>query len=117
MTPTLRILMFAVAILTVVWIMLRVRKAKVKVEDAVFWFCLAVVLLVMGIFPAIPFWLSSLLGIQTPANCVFLLIIALLIEKIFTLSIKQSQLEDKIDVLAAEVALRTKDMKDKIEGK
>ena len=33
--------------------------------------------------------------------------IALLLEKVFTLSIIVSQLEDKIDVLSAEIALRT----------
>ena len=46
---------------------------------------------------------------------VFLVIIFLLVEKIFTLSIVVSQLEDKIGVLSAEVALRSKAENKKIE--
>ena len=114
MSYTLRALLFIGGIVTAAWILLRIRRSKVKVEDAVFWFCLAVLLLVLGTFTDISFWLSEMLGIQSPANCVFLLIIALLIEKIFTLSIKLSQLEDKMEVLTAEVALRTKDLSAKI---
>ena len=46
---------------------------------------------------------------------VFLVIIFLLVEKIFTLSIIVSQLEDKIGVLSAEVALRSKAENKKID--
>ena len=45
----------------------------------------------------------------------FLVIIFLLVEKIFTLSIIVSQLEDKIGVLSAEVALRSKAENKKID--
>ena len=44
---------------------------------------------------------------QSPANLIFLIIIFLLLEKVFTLSIITSQLEDKVTVLSAEVALRS----------
>ncbi len=43
---------------------------------------------------------------MSPANFIFLVIIFLMIEKLFTLSIIVSQLEDKVSVLAAELALR-----------
>ena len=39
---------------------------------------------------------------------VFVIIIFLLVEKIFTLSLIVSQLEEKISILSAEVALRSK---------
>lgn len=115
MTITLRIILLIAAIVCAVWILYRIRKSKVKVEDAVFWICLAGVLFVMGTFTEISFWLSNLLGIQSPANCIFLLIIAMLLEKIFTLSIKVSQIEEKIEILAAETALRTKDIEKQME--
>lgn len=115
MSITLRIILLIAAIACVVWILYRIRKSKVKVEDAVFWICLAGVLFVMGTFTEIPFWLSNFLGIQSPANCIFLLIIAMLLEKIFTLSIKVSQIEEKIEILTAETALRTKDIEKQME--
>lgn len=115
MTITLRIILLIAGVLCAIWILYRIRKSKVKVEDSVFWICLAFVLFLLGTFSRISFWLSGLLGIQTPANCVFLLIIAMLIEKIFTLSIKMSQIEDKIEVLTAEMVLRNKDIEKQME--
>ena len=66
-------------------------------------------LLILAIFPQLSFYLSDLLGIDSPANLVFLMIICLLLEKIFTLSIVVSQLEEKVSVLSSEVAIRTQD--------
>ena len=76
-------------------------------EDAIFWVCFAVILLVMGICPEFTYWLTGVFQMQSPANLIFLVIIFLLIEKVFTLSIITSQLEDKVTVLSAEVALRS----------
>lgn len=44
---------------------------------------------------------------MSPANFIFLVMIIILFEKVFTLSIIVSQLEEKITVLSAEVALRS----------
>jgi hypothetical protein len=71
---------------------------------------MAFLLALFGIFPQIAYWISNLLGIQSPANCVFMIIIALLIEKVFSLSIKLSQVEEKMEIMAAELAIRCKDI-------
>ncbi len=117
MSFTLRIALLVVAIVTVVWILRKVRRCKVKVYDAVFWIAISVILVVLGVVPELSFYMSGILGIQSPANFVFLIIIFLLLEKLFTLSIQVSQLEDKIENLSAEVALRTKVMENKVERK
>lgn len=108
MTITLRALLVIAALITVIWILRQIRKFKVKMEDAIFWIFFAVVLLVLAIFPEICFALSELLGFMSPSNLVFVIIIFLLVEKIFTLSLIVSQLEEKISILSAEVALRSK---------
>lgn len=115
MSITLRIVLLIASGITAIWILYRIRKSKVKMEDAIFWICLACILFVLGTFSEVSYWISGLLGIQTPANCVFLIIIALVLEKVFTLSIKVSQLEEKMDILAAELALRCKDNEEKIK--
>ena len=43
---------------------------------------------------------------MSPANLIFLVVIFLLMEKVFTLSILVSQMEEKIEILSAELALR-----------
>lgn len=116
MAVTLRILLLLGAVITVVWILRKIRKLKVKMEDAIFWLAFSLVLLVFAAFPQIAFWLSYVMGIESPANLVFLMIICLLLEKIFTLSMITSQLEDKVSVLSAEVALRSQAQQREIEN-
>ena len=108
MSTTLRALLIFASVLTVIWILRQIRTFKVKMEDAIFWMFFAAVLLILAIVPELSFKLSELLGFMAPINLVFIVIIFLLVEKIFTLSIIVSQLEEKIGILSAEVALRSK---------
>lgn len=115
MSDTLKALLVVASILTVAWILRKIRKNKVKMEDAIFWIFFAGILLLLAIFPEISYELCRIFGIMSPSNLVFLVIIFLLVEKIFTLSIIVSQLEDKIGVLSAEIALRSKAENKKID--
>lgn len=105
MSIMMRVLLLIVALATAGWILYKIRRLKVKMEDAIFWIIFAVILCVMGIVPEVTYYLTDLLGILSPANLIFLVVIFLLIEKVFTLSIIVSQLEEKITVLSSEVAL------------
>lgn len=109
MSIILRAGLLIASILTASWILRKIYKCKVKLEDAIFWFCMAVFLAIFGVFPDVAYVLADLMGIQAPVNFIFLFMLALLIEKLFTLSIKLSQLEDKVTVLSAELALRSND--------
>lgn len=106
MSITLRVLLLAAALVTAAWILRKISKLKVKMEDAIFWIVFAGILCVLAIFPEVCYWLTNVLGVISPANLIFLVIIFLLIEKVFTLSILVSQMEEKIEVLSAELALR-----------
>lgn len=115
MSTTLRILLLIASLVTAVWILRKIRKNRVKQEDALYWLCFAFMLAIFGIFPGLSFIMSSILGIQSPANFIFLAIIALLMEKLLSLSIQVSALENKLEIMAAELALRCKNMEDEIE--
>lgn len=114
MTVTLRIFLIIASLVTVIWILRKIRKMKVKMEDAIFWLIFSALIIILAIFPEISYWLSKILGIESPANLVFLFVICLLLEKIFTLSIITSQLEEKVSILSAEVALRSQDEEKKL---
>lgn len=116
MTPTIRSLLLLAAVGTVVWILYKIRKLKVKMEDSIYWIFFAGILLLFGLFPEVSYRLSDLFGVQSPANLIFLVVIFLLMEKIFTLSILVSQLEEKVSVLASEVALRSQAAEKKIKN-
>ena len=115
MSDILRVLLFFAALATGGWICYKIRKLQVKMQDAIFWVIFAVILTVLGIFPHACYWLTERLGIISPANFIFLVIIFLLLEKVFTLSLVVSQLEEKISVLSAEVALRSRAAEKRID--
>ena len=107
MSTTLRAVMVFAAFVTVIWILRKIRKFKVKMEDAIFWTFFAFIVLMLAIVPEISFEMSRILGFMSPSNMIFMVIIVLMLEKIFTLSIIVSQLEEKVSVLSSELALRT----------
>lgn len=106
MSFTLRILLLVLSFVSALWILSKIRRLKVKMEDAIFWIFFAIILCLLGLFPDITYWLTGKAGMMSPANLIFLIVIILLLEKVFTLTIIVSQLEDKISVLSAEVAIR-----------
>ena len=83
MSDTLKGLLIIASVLTVGWILRKIRKNKVKMEDAIFWIFFAAILLLLAIFPEISYELCRIFGIMSPSNLVFLVIIFLLVEKIF----------------------------------
>ena len=111
----LRIVLLITAAFSALWIIYRIRNAKVRLEDTLFWIATAVILLILGLFPQVSFEAASMLGIQSPSNFVFLVMICLLFEKLLTMSIIHSQMQDKYVTMAAEMALRCKDLEKQIE--
>ena len=101
---------------TAFWIFHQIRRLKIKLDHAIYWIVVAVLLAVLGLFPELTYWLTSKLGVMSPANLIFLIVIFLLLVKVFTLSMLASQLEDKVTVLSAEVALRTLDAANRLEA-
>lgn len=83
----------------------QVKKQKILVEDAVFWVVVAVVFVVIAIFPDIAINLAYALGFMSASNFVYLVIIALLLWKAFTNSAEISRLRTKVNELAQEIAL------------
>lgn len=109
MSRIMEILILIGTFVSVIYILLRIHKLKIKMEDTVFWICFAVLIAVLGTIPEVASWMATLLGIQSPVNLVFLVIISLLIEKLFTVSVTLSMLEEKVTILSAELAIRSRD--------
>ena len=114
MSGALRILMILGAVFLMVFIIKKIRQAKVKIEYTVFWIIFSGILVLMGIFPQLFYWVSELLGFQAPINMIYLVIIFVLIVKLFLISVQISQLENKVDSLTQQVAIDRKvDKEDK----
>ena len=101
----LRVILIIASVINCVWILQQIRKAKVKIEDAVFWILFSGVLIFISICPEVVEIGTKITGVQAPVNFVFLAIIFILILKIFRMTIRISQLENKIQTFAQRYAL------------
>ena len=88
------------------WLILRkIRKAEVTIADSTFWFLFALSLVLMGVFRQIPFFFASVFDIESPANFVFVFVIAVLVLREFYTTVEVSQLRAKVRNLVQNQAL------------
>lgn len=104
LTPQLRIVLIIVSILILLYVLRKIRRSTLNVPDSIFWIVFAVLLLILSIFPEIAYFFSALLGIETPLNFLILLFIALILLKLFLVTIRQSELNEKIKKLTQRIA-------------
>lgn len=114
MSILLRSVLLIAAAFSIGWIMFRIRRSKVRLEDTLFWIGTGIILGILGLFPGISYQMARLFGFQSASNFIFFLMICLLFEKILTLSIIHSQMEDKYVLMVAEMALRCKDLEKQV---
>lgn len=113
MSRQLRILLVIGAFLMLYVVIKRIRNKKILMQDAIYWVVLAVVLVLMALFPGLVINLAYALGFYSASNFVFLVIVALLLTKIFSNSAEISMLRHKVEELTQEDALRAKEEDDR----
>lgn len=112
MSILLRIALIVGALCMMGFMIRRIRQSKLKIEYIVFWIVFSFILVLMGVFPSLFYIISNWIGFQSPVNMIFLVIIFVLIVKSFYTTIQISQLENKIDSLTQEIAVKQKLQKD-----
>ncbi|HFU4458528.1 TPA: DUF2304 domain-containing protein, partial [Streptococcus suis] len=100
-----QILLIATAVLTTYFILLSIRKSRIQIEDSIFWFFFSGVLLLFAFMPDLISWFSDVIGIESPANFVFLAIIFLLILNQYRMTLKLAKLEIKMKELVQFIAI------------
>lgn len=115
MSIVLRAALILVSLLTFMIIVKRIRNAKVQIEYSLFWIVFSAGLLILAFFPDLAGFAAKILGIQSPANFIFLFMIFVLFIHQFLNSIKISQMENKLRELTQELAIR--DLREKEENK
>ena len=105
MSIILRILLITMSIMTLYYVMKKIRKSQLQIEDSIFWIVFSVGIAILSIFPIIAIFLSRFIGITSPANFIFLVMIFILLLKVFVMSIKISQLEHKLKILVQDIAI------------
>ena len=109
-----RLVLIICSLLTVVFIIRKIRQSKVQINYAIFWILFSVCLLVFSLFPEISISLAKILGIYSSTNFIFLVILFAFIIKLFFNTIEISNLEYKIKELSQKIAIDEKKYKDNI---
>lgn len=122
MTIQLRLMLMIASIASMLFLMNKIRNFKLQIEYAIFWVLFSVMLIVLAVFPHIAYFLAKILGFQSPSNMIFLFIIALLLIKVFMMTIELDVLDKKLKELIQTIALKeneskSKDSDEDIKGK
>ena len=112
MSVELRLLLFVICICTLWYVIRKIRKAQIQIQDTTFWVGISFLLLVLSIFPQTAEYFASLIGFQSAANFVYLCSIFILLIKQFTSSIRISQLDNRINQISQHIALLENENKD-----
>ncbi len=106
MSLTFRIILLVVALVSFLYLIRKINKANLAIEHSLFWVLFSIVLVILAAFPQIAIALADALGIMSPVNLVFLVIIFILLFELFQMTLKISRLENRLKNLVQSVALR-----------
>lgn len=105
MLGSLRFVLIIAAVICFASMLHEIRKSKMLIDHAVFWVGFSLLLVILAIFPQIASWASKLLGIESPSNFVFMLLIFVLIVREFRVTMRFSNMQIKLDELAENIAI------------
>lgn len=108
MSLTLRIFLIIVSFISIIYVIRRIRKAKLRIDYSLFWIIVSVLIMFLAIFPGVAIKLASMMGVMSAVNLIYLVMIFILLVHNFTMTMKISSLESKINNLTEEVAIREK---------
>lgn len=74
-------------------------------ETSFYWIAFAALLVLMGAFPGIVFWVTDKIGIESPVNLVFLVILFLLIVHVFSMERKLEKAQHQLMQLTQQYAI------------
>lgn len=96
------------ALLTMVYFFWQIRKNRLQIGYAVSWSIFSLGLVILAIFPNIVIFFAEKLGVISPANLLYLIVLFVLIIKQFSVTIKLSKLNQQITELTQAIALKEK---------
>lgn len=101
-----RIFLILGSIATLVYFISKIRKRKLKINHSIFWVVFGLVLLLLALIPDGVFWISGVLGFQSPSNLIYLIVIFLLTVKLFTTTMRISKLSEQVTALTHALAIQ-----------
>lgn len=98
--------MIIASILTFIFVILKIRKNGLNIDDSIVWILWVFVLLILSIFPAIPEFIANELGFMATSNFIFTVFIFFLYILLFIQSIQISKLKEKQKELIQKLSIK-----------
>lgn len=105
MSLFLRILLVAISFLTILFVLKKIRRTQLYIDDAIYWIVCSLLLFVISLFPQIAIFAADLLQVESPANLVFLVMIFMILIKLFNVCIDLSVQRSRLNRLVQKLAL------------
>lgn len=105
MSIPVRLVLLIGAVFMLLYVARGIKKTKFKAQETFYWLLLSVVFVLLSIFPGVVEWFSVKLGVATPVNLIFLVVIFLLIVKIFTMDRKLAKTEHQLTEMTQKIAI------------
>ena len=104
----LKLQMFFViaTVLTFIFVITKIQKHGLNIDDAIVWILWSIVLLIVSVFPSIPTWISKKLGFMSTSNFIFCLFIFFLYIMLFNQTTQISKLKEKQKDLIQKLSIK-----------
>lgn len=102
----LKVFFIVASLWTFYFIIRKIQKKSLNIEDSIIWILWSLLLLLFSIFPQIPIYISRLLGFMSMSNFIFSMFIFFLYLMLFSQSIKISELKEKNKNLIQKLSIK-----------
>lgn len=102
----LQIVFIIVSVLTIIYVIRKIRKHGLNIDDSIVWIIWSVVLLIFSVFSGILYFLSEKLGFMSTSNFIFSLFIFFLYIMLFSQTIQISKLKEKQKDLIQKLSIK-----------
>ena len=91
----LNLFFIIISILTIIYIIRKIRKHKLNIDDSIVWIIWSIILLILSIFPKISIFFAKQMGFQSTSNFILCLFVFVSYIMLFFQNIKISELKEK----------------------
>ena len=102
----LQIFFIIASIVTFIFVIKKIQKHGLNIDDAIVWILWSIVLLIVSVFPSIPTWISKELGFMSTSNFIFCLFIFFLYIMLFKQTTQISKLKEKQKELIQKLSIK-----------
>ena len=102
----LQLVFIIASLLTFIYVILRIRKSGLNIEDSIVWILWSILLLIVSFFPQISIFVSDSLGFISPSNFILVLFIFFLYIMVFAQNIQISKLKGKQQDLIQKLSIQ-----------